>query len=614
MNNLHHGKHLKQQQRNRKLVETVIDLVNCNDHNSLAFIARNVGIPPQLRHAVWPILLKYHPMCISPNILSNVFAWDIKEKAYFFIEGGNNENKKEDLERIVMNDLKKFFHLRNSNGSNSNSSNKNNANTHNTSSSEVSTISSMEFNSLSLDDELEILELLKSAILKFLNKWSKVFKYESGLSWIATGLAEWVPVNRGSAAEYPDNNDNFNNEFDDFGYDNDDEGPIILNGKKHTHSQPHNSTFPLNNLGPTHSNTCLSYLYKEYPLPRYLRSKLPKVSPFPFSELYERLVLVILHCPDTVLAQKQLKKESPSETNNSNGSAMLNYFPVLSGGDLSFQTQVFFKVFSTILPELYQPFTEESVLQPSSKRTSWLYWWIKCSGARALQRQDRGRLWDILLGWRPEPNMDSINFFLDYNTKKFDHFYHSTPIMHGEFLKSLTKNDPFWFPDLDTIPMGSANFKFDYNIFKEMLKRNQYDQSQDETARSDDNSENKISFSLIDPHMQLLFIYIAILQYNEFKLLEFEETETSEFLNHVPMLSKADDMSYRKLYELGNVTDSSGTNSQEDLQKRPNSSNMMIEVGNDAKASHSFDDLLDMAGDIWRKWLWNELQDSSINQ
>lgn len=598
----HHLKSLKQQQWNRKLVETVMDLVKCNDHNSLAFIARTSGIPPQLRHVVWPILLKYHPMCISPNIISNVFTWDPNVDVYHFIENnrGNNSNTLEDVEGLILHDLSKYFHLRNSNNSNMNS--------YTTSSSEVSTVSSIDINLLSVDDELEILEALKKAILKFLAKWSRIFKYESGLAWIATGLAEWVPVLNGSTED--ENGFNFDDN-DDY----DDEGPVVLNGKKHSHSHPHYSGAGSNfNASPPLNNTCISYLYKEYPLPGYLRSSLPKAQ-FTFDEIYERLLLVILHCPDTVLAQKQLESELQStlNINRSDKSKNANYFPVISGGDLSYQTQIFFKVFSTILPELYQPFTEESVLQPSSKRTSWLYWWIKCSGARALQRQDRARLWDVLLGWRPKPNMDSIDFFLNYNTKKFDHFYNEKSQIPLPIIKHIAKNDPFWFPDLNSIKMGSKKFKFDYNVLKELLNQNRIGHKTI-NSEPEGNDDGKLSFSLIDPHMQLVFIYIAILQYNEFKLLEFEETETSEFLNHVPMLSKADDACYKKLYELGNIMDPNGSSSQEDLHKRPGSTNMLIEVGNDAKASHSFNDLLNMAGDIWRKWLWNELEDSSVNE
>lgn len=583
----HHVKNLKQQKSCRRLVAEMVELVEENDHDSLAFLARNCGVPPQLRHVVWPILLKYHPMCISPNIVSNVVAWDPTANSYRLVESERNhkgDTSPEDLEAAIMHDLRKYFHSRSNGNGNGYTT---------TSSSEVSTISSMDTSLLTAEDELEVLEALKRAVLRFLDKWSQIFKYESGLAWIATGLAEWVPVQ-------------------DNGLD--DEGPVVLNGKKHSHSHtppfPHpsgaNSLCVTPTIGNSQNNLCLSYLYKEYPLPRPLRHRLPKEPPFAFEQIFERLALVILHCPDSILAQKQLALQS-----NSKG-PLTNYFPIISGGDLTYQTQVFFKVFSSILPELYQPFTEESVLQSSNKRSSWLYWWVKCSGARALQRQDRARLWDILLGWRPPPDMDSINFYLNYNTKKFDHLYKAPSSKHREFLNSIAKSDPFWFPDLNPIPLGTAKYKFDYEVLKKILLDNRDGRSSDDQLTMKDTRDDGICYSLIDPHMQIIFVYIAILQYNEFKLLEFEETETSEYLNNVPMLSKADDICYRKLYEPESLADIANSGSQEDLHKRPGSSNMLIEVGNDAKASHSFNDLLNMAGDIWRKWLWSELEDSSL--
>ncbi|QLQ77919.1 hypothetical protein HG537_0A01660 [Torulaspora globosa] len=586
----HHMKHLKQQQQSRELVETIIDLVEQNDHDSLAFIARNCGVPPQLRHVVWPILLRYHPMCISPNIMSNVITWDPHCNSYSVVES-QVEQSQEELDGVILHDLRKYFHSR-GNGTVTGCT---------TSSSEVSTVNSMDISMLTVEDESVVLNALKRAILRFLNRWSKIFKYESGLAWIATGLAEWVPVQELSLGL---------------------EGPVVLSGKKHTHPHSHASSFAhSHNSGaaslsvtPTtgcsqSANVCLCYLYKEYPLPAKLRSKLPNEPVCSFDHTFERLVLVILHCPDTILAQKQTASHL-----NTNEPHPINYFPVISGGDLSYQTQVFFKVFSTILPELYQPFTEESVLQTSNRRVNWLYWWLKCSGARALQKQDRARLWDILLGWRPKPNMSSINFFLNYNTKKFDHLYKEPSKNHMNFLKSLAKNDPFWFPDLDLIPIGTPKYRFDYEILKEILRRNRYGQNAEDQTSIDEPQDDKIPYSLIDPHIQLLFVYVAILQYNEFKLLEFEETEISEFLTNVPMLSKADDYCYRKLYDTATISESSHSSSQEDLHKRPGSSNMLIEVGNDAKASHSFDDLLSMAGDIWRKWLWAELEESSIDE
>ncbi|KAL3231730.1 Oxidant-induced cell-cycle arrest protein 5 [Nakaseomyces bracarensis] len=595
----HHLKYVKQQYRDRKLVQVIVQLIEVNDHDSLAYIARTAGIPPQLRFVVWPILLKYHPMCISPNIMSNTVVWDPTTSSYHLTNADqkqndgstpNNDNEisktstnssgseevdrdMAQMEKIILKDLKKYFLTRVPPTSPQTAS-----------SSSSSTIESMP----TLANECEIIDTLKDAIIKFLNKWSRIFKYEIGLSWIALGLAEWYPCLIPS--KYDTKDDNF----------------IVLSGRRHAHMS--------NNNNSTLNSNSLCYLFNEYPLASHTKSKLPNETIFSFDQLYERLALVLLHSPDTAIEQSKIKKDFPQDSMH-----IRHYFPILSGGDLSFRTQVFFKVFSSILPELYQPLTEEINLQPNSSRTSWLYWWFKCSGARALQRQDRGRIWDLFLGWRPNPNKNSINFYLNYNTKSFGHLYNKSPeLCKSELWKEIEHNDTFWFPDLDTIPLGTPPYTHDVTIIKELLRRNQYDE-QEGTINGDHlhNQENggaQIPFSIISPHTQLIFIYVAILQFNEFKLLEFEETEIGEFLNNVPMLSKADDTRFRKLFDNGNTIDHQV--SHDELSKRPSTSSnphMLIEVGSDGKSSHSFNDIMKMAGDIWRKWLWRELEESLNN-
>lgn len=597
----HHLKYAKQQYRDRKLVATLIELIARNDHDSLAYVARTCGIPPQLRYAIWPILLKYHPMCISPNIMSNTVVWDPVTSSYHLTNADqkdqtetgsgaldSNEISKtstnssgfdevdEDMaqmENIVMRDLKKYFLTRVATSPQT------------TSSSSSCTLDTMP----TLAKECEIIETLKDAILRFLNKWSRIFKYEIGLAWIALGLAEWYPCLLPSQ------------------FDNADDNFIVLNGRRHAHMS-NNNTSALN------SNS-LSYLFHEYPLPSHIRKKLPTETIFSFDQLYERLALVLLHSPDTAIEQRKIKKDFPQDSMH-----ITHYFPILSGGDLSFRTQIFFKVFSSILPELYQPLTEEINLQPNSSRTSWLYWWFKCSGARTLQRQDRGRIWDMFLGWRPAPDSNSINFYLNYNTKSFGHLYKKTPaICKSDIWSEMEHNDTFWFPDLDTIPLGTPPYTHDVTIIKELLRRNKYDEQEgtidgENPQHNHDNGDSQIPFSIISPQTQLIFIYVAILQFNEFKLLEFEETEIAEFLNNVPMLSKADDARFRKLFDNCNTLDNHV--SHDEANKRPSSSSnthMLIEVGNDGKSSHSFNDIMKMTGDIWRKWLWRELEESLNN-
>jgi len=322
--------------------------------------------------------------------------------------------------------------------------------------------------------------------------------------------------------------------------------------------------------------------------------------------------------------------------------------------------------------------------------------------------------------------MDAMNFFLNYNNHKvFSQLYHCPPPGLNEnflrsksiditFVKKLLKSDTFWFPDLDNIPLGSEKFPYDFNVFKELLTRNKYEQISKEPPTNDDfmtpvsatvdstdlqqdllksvasslsnyslqdqkdgsvDSTNSngydnlamFEYSQVHPHIQVIFIYIAVLQYNEFKLLEFEETEILEFLNNLPMFSKSEDSNFRNLYlgtdnipsdnshqhvinsgrkstmisraddsskrytsgelstglttrssssSLSSVSNTSTTNTTGSIvynQTVNQNSHMMIEVGNDAKASNSFNDLLTIAGDIWRKWLWKELEESVIN-
>jgi len=826
----HHVKTLKQQQYDRNLIDFVIELVRINDHDTLAYIARTSGIPPQLRHIVWPILLKYHPMCIAPNILSNIVSWDpTMNTHHMIIEPSTNRSKRENsdkrsinnngkesqdvnstttttttstttnnnnntnlkyykknknesantndsnndsefdkyneldndneidnddiaLEKAIVHDLQKYFKIRTkiknsattttTTTPNNNSSNNTNIDTSLHSS---RTCSHNDSDLLTTANELKIIDALKDAILKFTKKWSKVYKYESGLSWIALGLAEWFPVLQSS-----DSND-------EYSHNNKCNGPVILSGKKHVHGpsqpsvpittnnskvtneaiinvldRPDNDMAALSSVSSTtkpttaptnchKQSTSLTFLYSEYPLPESLQDQLPGEYIFNFVDMYERLLLVILHSPDSEISTENINKDFPSKS-----SYLSNYFPILSGGDLSFQFQLFFKVFSSILPELFQPLNDESSLQPNSVRSSWLYWWIKCAGARSLQRQDRGRIWDLLLGWRPKPNMDAMNFFLNYNNHKvFSQLYHCPPPGLNEnflrsksiditFVKKLLKSDTFWFPDLDNIPLGSEKFPYDFNVFKELLTRNKYEQISKEPPTNDDfmtpvsatvdstdlqqdllksvasslsnyslqdqkdgsvDSTNSngydnlamFEYSQVHPHIQVIFIYIAVLQYNEFKLLEFEETEILEFLNNLPMFSKSEDSNFRNLYlgtdnipsdnshqhvinsgrkstmisraddsskrytsgelstglttrssssSLSSVSNTSTTNTTGSIvynQTVNQNSHMMIEVGNDAKASNSFNDLLTIAGDIWRKWLWKELEESVIN-
>ncbi|AGO13334.1 AaceriAFR192Wp [[Ashbya] aceris (nom. inval.)] len=546
-----------QQQWYRELVNKVIQLLQQNDHDSLALIARNCGIPPQLRHLVWPLLLKYHPFVISPSILSNTLIFDKTEDKWVY---ECETRARRDVEQMVMHDLQKFF------------------------------VNKRSDQHMPLPDIEQHMCFLRDTIMRFLDKWARVFKYEVALAWIAIGLAEWVPID--VWGESAAGGDGVSPEDMALPKGRSTDVPV-LQGKRH--------------------HITIRSLYKEYPLPRELSSRLPKRC-FNFFDTFERLVLVILHCPDVTRTKMKV----------ANG----RNYPFISGGDVLFQTQLFFKIFQMTLPELYQPFTDEESLQ-SSRKADWIYWWFKACGAKVMHKQDRAHLWDVLLGWRPHPS--TLNFYLNYNNKSFAHLYNTKLNLDLQFFHKVCKhgNDHFWFPDLDTLPLGSPGLETDCQVVNELIRHNSYESKDASTPgtpvktiqassnyrspiRPSPKYQKDIPFSLIDPHVQLIFIYIAILQQNEFKLLEFEEAEITEFLTKVPLLSKTDDYSYKRLYDEDSTSlSSTDTEDSQNSSSRPStSSHMMIEVGNDDKIANTFDDLSQLAGDIWRKWMWFEFEEN----
>lgn len=512
---LHSSRNAKQQEWNRELINLIVKLVNENDHESLALIARNTGIPPQLRHVVWSVLLKYHPMVISPNIYFNTLVLKEDENGsdlHYFPE----TRSEEEILGMMESDIHKYFQLRTPGP---------------------------------LPQEIEqVLRALQQCVMKFLKKWGKFCKYESGLVWIALGLAEWFPIH----------------------------GNKVLSGKKYHHNQ---------NILP------IVDLYHEYPMPQHLIERLPKAE-FKFEEIYERLIMVLFHSPQL--------QNIPDKCS----------YHIFRGGSLNQLSQLFFKIFAKTLPELFQPITEEGGLH-ESRKSSWLYWWLKTCGSKVLHRQDRGRIWDLLLGWRPRPQ--SINYYLSYNDKSFEGIYRSDFKMSKECVQKICKygHDQFWFPDLVNLRFGQDGLEDDKDIFRELIRRNKLEIEGHEANLNYFENQEQIPYSTLDSHVQLLFIFVAIIQHNEFKLLEFEETEISEFLNNIPLISKDDDYNFKKLYDDETISGSStDTEESSTSSSRPSTSNHMIfEVGTDDKTAHSFDDLFQQAGDIWRKWAWEEMEE-----
>jgi hypothetical protein len=101
-------------------------------------------------------------------------------------------------------------------------------------------------------------------------------------------------------------------------------------------------------------------------------------SNFSFHKIFEDLMLVILHMP-------QKAADGPSGPLDNPASSRLS---------------LFITAFRTLLPELSSHFDEEDVLS-SVGGDEWLLWWVKWLGAKVLYKRDRGRMWDMYFGWRP---------------------------------------------------------------------------------------------------------------------------------------------------------------------------------------------------------------------
>lgn len=455
------------------------------NHLGLALIARQKGIPAFMRREVWPVLLKYHPYVISP---------------YLSATADSDEDTKIP-EGKVRHDLMKYFRVR---------TNLDDVSRNKESSSGVITPPE---NALSAIEE-EIVNILEAAIVKFFSKWGTIIKYDSGHSWIALNLAEWFP---------PIPNSNY-----------------VLVGRDVTNkADPTNKH--LTQLA-EESDDCLD---TDFSLDQTSSQSSDSTSTqqMSFAEVFERLVLVLLHSHQDVddgmsrrNSTESVKHQTITDLISSNS---LNRQELLfKSGNIETRISYFLVVFAKLLPELYKSLSEDDIINKNSnKNNQWLTWWFKYCGAKVLSKFDRGRLWDLLLGFR-------------YPYKVFEKRFAGEPKLLKRFKKLYDVEPEFDTPGLEI--------------------------SSDTFWHSTTENENDLQWSQIDYQIQLAFIYVSILQKSESKLLEFDQFEITEFLNKLPVSQKVD-------------------------------SEFMLQ--NTDFVYNDFERLLKDAGELWRNWLWNEIND-----
>lgn len=518
-----------------------------NNYHGLALIARQKGIPPFLRLRIWPILLKHHPFVLNPFIQPDHDVLEKSKHDHHLDEPVNSQMTEEDITFHIKKDLKKYVQRLKYN-------------------------SSPEINEI----EMEMLEVLEKSIFKFVRKWGKIIKYDQAITWIALGLAEWLP---------PIENTQW-----------------VLIGRDVSSSD----NLYITNIMDEYS----TYIENVPDLEEYLQSVIASPQ-MKFLDVFERLVLVLLHSPEE-------RTRSPSSKVNK------TTLP-LNGGTIEDRVSFFIYCFRKLLPELSDYFQEEQILNKfGSNDDEWLIWWLKWGGSKVWSRMDRGRIWDMILGWRLQ------------NSKKLTGYYHEKLKLTKQQLEKLGP-DVFWsvsqheddavddqekpeefrksdsFKDLlhglslANISASSSNTNLPLESTSPLLTPTRR-LSSSSTSFSERVDDMAIPFSRLDPHIELIFIALALLKSKEGTLMELDQHEIRQFLSRLPTKSYNYTSKYQQYKQMkkekekdddhnGSVSSEGSSDAGSHIISNDNASNRRYDF---------MDNIVNEAGELWRKWFWLE--------
>lgn len=518
-----------------KIFQLCQEYLKTKNYQGLALVARQKGLPPFLRFKIWPILLKHHPFVVNPFIEPD------NE-----INNASDTDKNDDIKANIKRDLLKYIHRLN-----------------------YSNL--IDLNNASLTEQ-EIFDILESAILKFVNKWGKIIKYDHALTWIALGLAEWFP---------PIPNTSW-----------------VLVGRDF----PSSKTSCIKNLFDDYSN----YIKNIPQLDEYLEDLVHdnEIVNMLFRDVYERLVLVLLHAPEEKIRNKAANPMAAKKINR-------KVLPI-NGGTIEERVSFFIYCFRKLLPELSEHFQEEQILNKfGSHDDEWLIWWLKWCGSKVWSRLDRGRIWDLIFGWRLQ------------NFKKSNSYYIEKLNLNNSMMNKLGP-DIFWsvsndddedlnienyrksnsFKDLinelninesSNSNSPTSNSPLNSIINEELLPSLPLSSSQSSSSHISNSDDFKIPFSKLDPHVELLFVTLALLKSKENTLMELDQHEIRQFLSRLPTKSLNFSNKYKHF--------------------KPQESDLNSNIiSNDSRDNHKIDfmeNIINEAGELWRKWLWLEMIDDN---
>ncbi|RLV86082.1 Oxidant-induced cell-cycle arrest protein 5 [Meyerozyma sp. JA9] len=520
-----------------------------NNYHGLALIARQKGLPPFLRLRIWPILLKHHPFVLNPFLQPDN---DVLNKPKHDSDQGDRADGQlndEDIRFKIKKDLKKYVQRLKYN-------------------------SSPDINEI----EMEMLEVLEKAIFKFVKKWGKIIKYDQAITWIALGLAEWLP---------PIENTHW-----------------VLIGRDVSSSD----NLYITNIMDEYS----TYIENVPDLEDYLNDVIASPQ-MKFSDVFERLVLVLLHSPEN-------RTRSPSSKVNK------TTLP-LNGGTIEDRVSFFIYCLRKLLPELSDYFQEEQILNKfGSNDDEWLIWWLKWCGAKVWSRMDRGRIWDMILGWRLQNPKKSTAYYQDklkltkhqleklgpdvfWSVSQHDEDKVDEGEGHDEFKKSGSFKDLLHGLSMANISASSSNTNSPSESTSPLLTPTRRSSSSS-TSLSEGIDDMNIPFSRLDPHIELVFISLALLKSKEGTLVELDQHEIRQFLSRLPTKSYNYTTRYQKYKQMKlekEKEEDHGNGSVSSESSNGDGGSQIIT--NDHANSRRYDymdNVVNEAGELWRKWFWSE--------
>lgn len=159
-----------------ELVALCESYVENKDIEGLARLARNRGLPPQSRQYAWPLLLDNHPYVLNSNIIPEYPDSSIHQQKVPY--------------NRVKNDIARYRKRLKPTATTNNSTTLTSPNENDSSGSNNTTTNLDKLSDYLSEDEKFL--VIEKSIVDFLGKWGNLIPYESGITWAAFGLSEWI--------------------------------------------------------------------------------------------------------------------------------------------------------------------------------------------------------------------------------------------------------------------------------------------------------------------------------------------------------------------------------------------------------------------------------------